>query len=319
MRKFLKWAGIILLVIIAGVFIYIFLNQDRKFEAPYPEVKATNDSAMIARGKHLVFGPAHCANCHASPDMQAKVLNGEIVPLAGAVVFDIPIGKIYSKNLTPDETGIGKWSDGEIARALRYGMSRNGKALFDFMPFHNTSDEDLIAILSYLRQQAPVKNVVPKNKLNLLGKVVNAFILKPVGPTGNVPAFVKRDTTAEYGQYLAGSVANCRGCHTNRDLMTGAFTGPDYAGGFKMETETDSGKYVLTTPNLTPDATGRLKGWSQEHFIARFRQGTIIKQSHMPWGPFSRMDEDELKAIYKFLQTVKPVRNEIKDILVVEK
>jgi mono/diheme cytochrome c family protein len=320
MLKFLKWTGIVLLIIIAGLFIYILTHQDRTFNAPYPNVKAVTDSAVIARGKHIVFGPAHCANCHASPEMTEQVLNGQTVPLAGGYAFDIPIGKIYAKNLTPDETGIGKKTDGEIARALRYGVSSNGRALFDIMPFHNTSDDDLVAIISYLRQQPPVKNEVPDNKLNFLGKAVNAFIIKPVGPTGNVATVVKQDTSAAYGQYLANSVANCRGCHTNRDLMTGAFTGEDYSGGLVFEEPTDSGTIVLTTPNLTPDpTTGRLKGWTQQQFIDRFRKGTLIKETHMPWGPFSRMSDDELKAIYAFLQTVKPVRNEIKETFVFKK
>jgi mono/diheme cytochrome c family protein len=241
------------------------------------------------------------------------------VPLSGGLAFDIPIGSIYSKNLTPDSTGIGNRSDASIARSLRYGVSAEGKALFDFMPFHNTSDEDLVAIISYLRSQPAVKNEVPNNKLNMLGKVVNAFVLEPAGPTEQVPVAVKRDTTAEYGKYLANSVANCRGCHTNRDLMTGAFIGEDFAGGLVFESETDSGKYILTTPNLTPDATSHIRGWSQQQFINRFRQGTIVQQSHMPWGPFSRMSDDELKAIYKFLQTVKPVHNVIKQTVRVEK
>ncbi len=101
---------------------------------------------------------------------------------------------------------------------------------------------------------------MPENKLNLLGKAVNAFLLKPVGPIGEIPSSIKQDTSVLYGQYLANNVANCRGCHTDRDLMTGAFTGKDYAGGLKMEAVTDSGTYSITTPNLTPDPTGRIKG-----------------------------------------------------------
>ncbi len=202
-------------------------------------------------------------------------------------------------------------SDAEFARALRYGVSPEGKAYFDFMPFHNTSDEDLTAILSYLRNQPAVNNPVPANDYNLLGQVVKAFMLKPAGPEGTVIKAIKRDTSAEYGKYLAASVANCRGCHTNRDLMTGAFIGEEYAGGLSFEVPTDSGMYTLTTPNLTPDATGRIKGWSQQQFIDRFRKGTLIKETHMPWGPFSRMSDDDLKAVYNFLQTVKPVHNEV--------
>lgn len=318
MRKFLKWTGIILLFIIAGLFITIMLRQNRTFAAPYPNIKATTDSQVIARGKAIVFGPAHCANCHAPAAMEEKVNRGEEVALSGGYVFELPIGKIYARNLTPDATGIGTMTDAEFARALRYGVNKDGKALFDFMPFHNTSDEDLTAIISYLRSQAPVRNVVPEKKLNLLGKAVNAFLIEPVGPDGDVAGSVKRDTTIAYGQYLAANVANCRGCHTNRDLMTGAFIGEEYAGGLKMETQTDSVTYSITTPNLTPHETGRIKGWTQQQFLQRFRSGKLIAESHMPWGPFSRMDDVELIAIYKFLQTVKPVRNEVKPGLVKE-
>ncbi|NII25183.1 cytochrome c [Pseudoflavitalea sp. X16] len=319
MRRILKWTGIILLIIIAGLYITVEARQDLKFEAPYPAVKTSMDSAVIARGKKLVFGPAHCANCHVPAAMAAAVLRGEEVALTGGNEFALPIGKLYSKNLTPHETGIGGMTDGEIARALRYGVNAKGNALLDFMPFHNTSDDDLVAIISYLRSQPPVKSEVPRHEFNLLGKAVKAFLIKPVGPSGPVLQSIQPDTTAEYGQYLANSVANCRGCHTNRDLMTGAFTGEDYAGGLKFEMPTDSGMYSLTTPNLTPHETGRIKGWTQEQFIERFRIGAVIKESHMPWGPFSRMSDDELKAIYKFLQTVKPVKNIVQPGLVKEK
>ncbi|MBL7740628.1 MAG: c-type cytochrome [Chitinophagaceae bacterium] len=311
--KFLKWTGIAILSILLILYIVIELRQNRIFDAPYPVVRATDDSLVIARGKALVYGPAHCANCHAPKEMEEQVNKGIETPLSGGLVFDLPIGEIYAKNITPDATGIGNMTDAEVARALRYGVRKDGRALFDFMPFHNTSDEDLTAIISYLRSQPAVKHEVPENKMNLVGKAVSAFLLKPAGPVGDVPVAVKRDTSALYGQYLANNVANCRGCHTNRDLMTGAFIGEDYAGGLQFETATDSGTYYLTTPNLTPDeATGRIVGWSQRQFIDRFRTGRLIKQTHMPWGPFGRMSDDELKAIYNFLQTVKPVRNEVK-------
>ena len=97
MRKFLKWTGILLLFIIVGLFITIQLRQNRTFNAPYPEIKASADSTIIARGKAIVFGPAHCANCHAPAEMEEQVNRGIEAPLSGGQVFDLPIGKIYSK------------------------------------------------------------------------------------------------------------------------------------------------------------------------------------------------------------------------------
>ena len=62
---------------------------------------------------------------------------------------------------------------GEIAGVLRYGVHQDRIAVYDFTPFHNTSDEDLTAIISFLRSQGPVKSMIPTNKLNLTGKEKN--------------------------------------------------------------------------------------------------------------------------------------------------
>jgi mono/diheme cytochrome c family protein len=311
-KRILKWAGIIIGVVILLLTITVSLRQDLKYDAPFPDIKASADSSVIARGKYLALGPAHCADCHASPGSSHLVEKGIEVPLSGGNKFDLPIGTVYVRNITSDkETGIGKYSDADIARMLRYGVRPNGTAVLPFMPFHSTSDEDLTAIISFLRTQKPVRNAIPENSVNLLGSIVKAFLLKPSGPTGAVPKTIKKDTSAAYGKYLATSVANCSGCHTNRDMMTGAFIGEPMAGGLRMESSVDPDKYYFLTPNLTPDSTGRLFGWTQKMFVERFRKGKVYPGSHMPWGPFSRMSDDELKAIYNYLQSVKPVKNHI--------
>jgi mono/diheme cytochrome c family protein len=311
LKKILTWTASILLFLLVGLSIVVAFRQNLHFDAPYPEISASKDSMVIARGKYLVFGPAHCADCHASPQNSAAIDRGETAVLSGGRLFNLPIGKIYSRNLTSDETGLGRISDEQIARALRYGVGHDGRTLFNFMPFHNASDYDLTAIISFIRSFPPVKNVVPANEMNLLGKVVKAFLIKPVGPSMEVPKAVVQDSSIEYGKYLASSVSNCRGCHTNRNLMTGAFVGPEYAGGFKMESVIDPKNFSCVTPNLTPDpATGHINAWSESLFIQRFRSGKLIPHSPMPWGPFSRMSDLELKAIYRFLKQVEPVSND---------
>lgn len=299
-----------MLVLIIGITAVVAMRQNNKFEAPYPEIKASKDSTPIARGKYLVYGPAHCAHCHTPMDAIERLEKGEEVALIGGHLFEIPPGKFYARNITPDkETGIGNYTDEEIARTLRFGVKKNGSALLDFMPFHNLSDEDLTAVISYLRTTKPIRNAVPENRFNVLGRVVNAFMIKPVGPEGEVPKSVAQGPTPEYGKYLAHYVANCRGCHTERDLKTGKFTGIDFAGGLEFEEPALKGvKFV--TPNLTPDKkTGKIADWSEEQFIKRFRAGRQIAASPMPWGPFSRMTDDELKAIYRYLHSLKPVEN----------
>lgn len=295
-KKILKWTGIILLILIAGVTITTASRQHLKYEAAYPEVHATKDTAIIAKGKHFVQGLAHCIDCHSTANSDSLINLGQEVPLSGGFGFVLPVGTIYTKNITPDkETGIGNLTDGEIARILRYGVHPDGEAVYDFMPFHTMSDSDLVAVISYLRSLKPVKNKVPENKLNLMGNIVKAYMIKPVGPTEEVPVVVKPDTTAAYGKYLVLSVGNCAGCHTKRNL-SGTFEGPLLGGGYPMN--------GLVPPNLTNDAAGRIYTWTEQQFIERFKKGKLIPQSEMPWKSYKRMGDTELKAIYNYLKTV---------------
>jgi mono/diheme cytochrome c family protein len=168
------------------------------------------------------------------------------------------------------------------------------------MPFHNLSDEDLTAVISYLRTQKPVSLKKQQNELNAIGNMVKAFLVKPVGPSDTIQSKVERDSSAAYGKYLVMNVANCSGCHTKRSI-SGAVTGDLLAGGNPME-----GGHI--PPNLTPDSSSRIFGWTEQIFIKRFRMGKVYPESEMPWNSFKRMDDIELKAIYKFLRTIKPVK-----------
>lgn len=187
---------------------------------------------------------------------------------------------------------------------LRYIVHKNGEAVLPFMPFQNMTDEDLTAVISYLRSLKPVKNAIPDHEYNVIGNVIKAFMIKSSGPSGNVPRSIPRNTTAAYGKHLVMSIANCNECHTKRDGV-GAYVGEPLAGGTVFE---EPGKPTLVSPNLTPDSSSRIFGWSQEDFIKRFRIGKVIPYSHMPWELYGRMTDDELKAIYKYLKTVKRVR-----------
>jgi mono/diheme cytochrome c family protein len=181
------------------------------------------------------------------------------------------------------------------------------------MPFQEISDDDLTAIISYLRSQPAVKNEVKEKEVKFLGKALLAFgVVKPEGPKETPPAVVNIDSTIEYGSYIANRVANCTGCHTNRDLKTGAFIGEPLAGGFLMPPDEFSEGFTFVTPNLTPDKeTGAIAKWSETAFINRFRGGRALRSSPMPWGVFSRMDDVELKAIFRYLQSVPPVHKKI--------
>jgi mono/diheme cytochrome c family protein len=300
--------GVIGLIFLFVVFVLVAGNK--KFDAPYPDVAASIDPDVIARGEYLVFGPAHCATCHVPMDKIEDVESGLKMPLIGGWEIDIPPVTLRATNLTPDKkTGIGNRTDGELARTIRYGVTHDGRFLLPVMPYGQMSDEDLEAIISYLRSQPVVENNVEPSKYKFIGKALLALgVLKPQNQDYIPVKKVPNENMVAYGEYLAKGVANCMGCHTATDLMSGKFTVPPFAGGFVFESE----GYAFVSPNLTTDdETGIMTYWTEETFVKRFKAGRLHKTSPMPWGSFSRMDSTELKAIYQFLKTLEPINNPI--------
>ena len=298
-------AGAVALGVVALV-----LGFSRRFDAPVPAVHASADPAVIGHGRYLVYGPAACAYCHRPKSDWPALERGESLPLSGAHAFPLPFGTIYSSNLTGDaETGIGAAADGELARVLRYNVRRDGHAAVPLMEFQNLSEEDLVAVISFLRTMPAVRLDVPPHDLTLTGRLVLGVLLTPEGPAGPLRASSPAGATAERGEYLANNVAACVSCHTDRG-PGGDLVGPRFAGGQRMEFAGGSSR-VLVTPNLTPDPqTGRVATWSEDRFVSRFRLGTQIPETIMPWGAYRRMTDDDLRAVYRYLRTLPPVRRD---------
>ncbi len=320
--------GLIVLGLL-GFYIFVQVSWDKKYDWPAPPLKTSTDSTVIARGKYLVEGPAHCVSCHVANfgDLVAAD-SGAIVALQGGVRFPMgPLGGMYTRNLTPDkETGLGRYPDELVFRMMRHGIRPNGLASMPIlMPFFNMADEDLVAIVSYLRTLAPVKNAVPENEWTFMGKMVRAMAptFKPIeNPTAPATA-PPMAPTKERGEYLARFVCNCVGCHTPRDLMTYQPTGAEFSGGMEFEPWKELHEYMkvdtrmwLRTPNITPDPGGVLaKFKTPQEFIDRFRKGRQIMISPMDWGPFSRMSDEDITAIYLYLSSLEPVKHDVGDIV----
>ena len=313
LRKILFTLLALVVAVVAGATIFVASRQNLKFDAPYPPVEASTDSTVIARGHYVVRDVASCSLCHGDTTQYAAAMTGAEVPLTGGFHWDIPPGTFYARNITPDaETGIGTFSDGAIARALRQGVGHDGRALLPFMEMQGLSDEDLVAVVSYLKSQPPVRNPVPAHRFTVLGMVVKATLLaNPVGPRGTPPRATPRGATVENGRYLVESVANCWACHTQRDGRTGQLVGPRFGGATEFTEASDPG-HVWAPPNITSDsATGKLGAMSEDQFVARFRAGRLLPGSPMPWQGFSRMTEDDLRAMYLYLKTVPPVTRDV--------
>lgn len=319
--------GLVLLVIVVGLgcYFYVQLMWDKQYDIPFPDLKASTDSAVIARGKYLVHGPAHCSNCHVSSlsDMIAAD-SGDPIPLKGGVPFAMgPLGVLYTPNLTPDPTtGIGRYSDGQIFRMMRHAVRPSGIASISLlMPFWNMADEDLIAVVSYLRSMEPIENNVPAAEWSFIGRAVRVFVpsFQPIQTPTPPKSAPPMAPTIERGEYLARYVANCVGCHTERDPMTFEAIDTEYAGGMEFEPYPEFHIAVgedpdiwMRTPNITPHPESALSKFKTlEEWKARFRKGRTITISPMHWGPFSRLSDEDLEALYLYLHSLEPVEKDV--------
>ncbi len=279
-------------------------RQTRQFPVKELEVRASSDAAVVARGRYLVQGPAHCADCHGARTPAGEPETGTAA-LSGGFEFRLPVGVFRVPNITSDaETGIGRYSDGDLARILRYGVRPNGTAVLPFMPFADLADDDLTAVISYLRTTQPVRHQVPAHELNLLGSIVRAWVIAPVGPKSTPAKTAPRGADAENGRYLAHHVANCVSCHTRMDLRTGELVGPLFGGGAEHPAVNGSKKTYLS-PNLTSDARwGWIEGWDEGMFAARLTSGAGREGSPMPWQAFKGLSNDDARAIFRYLRSL---------------
>ena len=283
-----KWPGTVL----AGLFTLIFAALSVlsvvgfyrllwPHDNPVADIQVSASPDEMARAERLANG---CTGCHSS---QGRL------PLDGSkedfVAGGPPFGVMYAPNLTPGGP-LKDWSDGEIMRAIREGIHKDGHALV-IMPtagFKHISDSDARALVAYLRSQPAVARDLPERNLNVLAALLVGAGLFPTSaqpPLAQPVVAPEPGITAEYGNYLV-TIAGCTDCH-----------GPDLAGG------APSGFGPPAGSNLT----AIVPAWSETDFMTMMRTGvdpTGRKVSEdMPWQEFSAMFvNDELKAMHAYLK-----------------
>jgi mono/diheme cytochrome c family protein len=268
----------------------------------------------LERGEYLVQHVAACTLCHSSRDHDAGRSPTSSTFLAGAHISkDETSGDVYAPNLTPDfATGIGSWSDDQLARAIREGLGYDGHALFPVMPyqhFHSMSDEDLASVVVYLRSISAVRNPQPQTKLVFSVRLLIRSVPEPL--TWPVPE-PDRSTPEKRGAYLA-KMAICSDCHTPKDQHSHDIPGMEFAGGGNFE---GTGGLV-TSANLTPDPSG-IPYYDEKLFIQTMRTGFVgarpLNQT-MPWNIYQGMTDADLGDIFAYLKTLKPVRHGVDNSL----
>lgn len=322
MKTFLKVVGLIVLVVVALAAIGVsYLSLRKPAQRPASTEKIEPTPERVARGKYLVHHVSTCHACHSERTLAFALPVKPGREGVGGFVWDKQIGfpgTIAASNITPDpETGLGQWTDGEILRALREGVDREGKALFPIMPYthlREMSDDDAKAIVAYLRTMKPIRYEEPKKQLDVPLNFIEKFMPKPVETAVTAPS--PGDSVA-YGRYLT-RIGGCYECHTPKDERDQMIPEMAFAGGWELK-----GPWGRNlTANITPHPTTYMGQSTREAFIARFKSFAHFDASNapaaqpgrntvMPWIEYAGMTEQDLGAIYDYLKTVPPIENRI--------
>ncbi len=276
---------------------------DRRFDAT---------PARMERGRYLVTAVNGCFQCHSEHDVTPEAITIKAGTEGGGerMVDDPGLGKVYASNISSDkETGIANWTDDQIARAVREGIGGDGRALFPIMPYQNfrhLSDEDLASIIVYIRSVPPVKNALPKTQINF---PVNRLIMGVPAPITEPVKDPDLSTPRARGEHLV-TLANCADCHTPQDANGQQMQNLAFAGGFELN---GLGGKKVAAANITQDASG-IPYYDEATFIKTIRTGQIGARKIdpvMPWGLYRNMTDDDLKAVFAFIRTLKPVRHNV--------
>ncbi len=278
-----------------------------------PDVEARATPERLARGAYLVNAVTACNGCHTAADtgrFGQPPLAGKAAGSGGDCLDEsVMPGLVCAPNITSHADGLGAWTDGEILRALREGVDKDGETLFPMMPYphyRSMSDEDALSIVAYLRTLPPAAGKVPDTKLDFPVSVFVNFAPQPIAAP--VPEPDRSDRIA-YGGYLA-TIGGCKQCHSGVDDRHEPIEGESFAGGQVFK---DGSAHVVSA-NLTPHSKG-LKRYTREQFIGRFKsfasedalvQVDVAEQTVMPWWVYANMDEADLGAIYDYLMTLEP-------------
>lgn len=318
MTRVIKITGLLLAIVVLAVGALVGYVKLALPNIEAPEMTITSTPEKIERGKYLANNVMVCMDCHSKRDF--SVFSGPPVAAtwgAGGERFGHNIGmpgEIYSSNITPAK--LAAYTDGELYRAITAGVAKDGRALFNIMPYgaYGKADKrDIEAVMCYIRSLQPIDNELPARQLDF---PVNLIINTVPIAASHTDRPDENDVVA-YGRYMV-TIAGCVECHTPMSGpgqldMTKAF-----AGGFEFPFADGS---VVRSVNITPHATG-LGNWSKEMFIAKFKaydtqtyQPTPVAagefNSYMPWTMYAGMTEEDLGAIYEYLRTLEPIDNAV--------
>lgn len=265
---------------------------------------AQEQDQLLARGTYLMEGILACGNCHTPKSADAVPIAD--MRFAGAFIIEEPGVKAYAPNITmDDETGIGTWSDAEIIRGIRDGIRPDGTLIGPPMPspfYRNISDNDMRAIVAYMRNVDPVSNIVPASEYGI--PLPDAW----GPPVGEVPD-VSRDDPLAYGTYVTVALGHCIECHT--PMVEGMH---DFArtneGGRVFENLFDLG-FTVISANVSPHQELGIGTWTDEEIKRAITQGISRDgREHLPamaYPYYATITDEDLDAIIVYLRSLPPM------------
>ena len=316
LKSGIKYLTITVVLIVVGLLSYVSFALPDVGDTESITIELT--PSRVERGKYLANSVSACMDCHSTRDWSQFA--GP--PIAGTTgkggeefnqKFGFP-GQFYAKNITP--FALKDWTDGEILRAISAGVSKDGTALFPLMPHPNygkMDKEDLYSIIAYLRTLKPIEHIIPRSKPDFpMNFIINTIPQKP--QFSKIP---DQGNPAAYGAYLFNAAA-CADCHTKAEKGA-PIVGMELAGGFEFPLPKGG---IVRSANITQDNETGIGTWTEELFMQKFKiyqdssyRSPEIKDGEfntvMPWTMYSTMKEEDLKAIYAYLRTVKPISNRV--------
>lgn len=257
----------------------------KRYEIPKETLTMAPPAEQDTARGHAMAVVHACTHCH------TQDLGGGVMPEAA------DFGTVVAPNLTRGGLA-SSLKDEDWARAVRHAVGHDGRPLL-FMPgnhhFQDMPDEDLAALVQYLRSVPPVRRDLPAQRLSAMGTVLLAM--------GAVPleADTMDHTVRPFRREPGVSVANgrhaaqmCMTCHASDMGGIPPGVGVERAGG-----------------NLT--TSGPLGSWTEEDFVRFFKTGVepsgrAVDPVRMPWKAFRMLSDDELRSIYAYLRSVPPVQ-----------
>jgi cytochrome c553 len=290
MKKFLKWTLIVLgtIVLIAVITVLYFKSSvdgrlNKQYNITVEDIVIPTDTASLLKGQHLSL---HCKSCHGF-DFSGRHLFG-----------DEKVGMVDVPNITGGKGSVVVgFTDKDWIRVLRHGVKPDGKPLV-VMPsevFNNFTEDELKCLIAYMKTVKKIDKSWEPPYLTTMGKVLvhigafgNLLSAEMIDHNKKIVPFITPEVTAKYGEHLVES-SGCKNCH-----------------GKELNGHKDPNPKAPMAPNLTPG--GDLGKWTSDDFIRALRtgetpEGKSLKKEFMPWESMGLMTDDELKAVFLYLQS----------------